>query len=335
MTKQITVLLILLLAVLSACNKGREFTEVKQLSEFEGTEFIPTLEHKIQPDKNAVYCASLLFAWDEVRKQIAEPLTVSKEYPDLRLLNQSNAFKGVLAHDEYSARGDVEEGLIIVKAEFSKSLPFEFKYQSFDEKLTFNGQKVASFGIEEHADKEMVKNMKIAYYRNDNNFLLKLFPKNKAHEIILLRSEKSFSSISKMVDEVARLTAIGKKEAKNSKKSWKYYFNDEDVVLIPKLNFNIETNYPTLVGSRFTSSRRNFRVAEARQRTAFILNESGAEIEAEALLAADSIAMQEYEEPSPKRLVFDKPFLILLKRVDSDNPYFGFWVANTELMEKK
>jgi len=216
---------------------------------------------------------------------------------------------------------------------FAALLTFEFKYQSFDEKLTFNGQKVASFGIEEYADKEMVKNMKIAYYRNDNNFLLKLLPKNKAHEIILLRSEKSFSSISKMVDEVARLTAIGKKEAKNSKKSWKYYFNDEDVVLIPKLNFNIETNYPTLEGSHFKTGERMLRVAEARQRTAFILDENGAEVESVVRFATTEEVV--YEKPKPKAMIFDKPFLILLKRVDSDSPYFGFWVANTELMEKK
>jgi hypothetical protein len=31
-------------------------------------------------------------------------------------------------------------------------------------------------------------------------------------------------------------------------------------------------------------------------------------------------------------MIFDKEFLILLKRKDAENPYFGMWTTNTELM---
>ena len=44
---------------------------------------------------------------------------------------------------------------------------------------------------------------------------------------------------------------------------------------------------------------------------------------------------EEYEKPKPKKLVFDKPFLILLKRTNAKNPYFGLWTTNTELMTKE
>ena len=42
-----------------------------------------------------------------------------------------------------------------------------------------------------------------------------------------------------------------------------------------------------------------------------------------------------YDEPKSKIMRFDKPFLLLLKRKDSSNPYFGLWITNTELMLKE
>jgi hypothetical protein len=48
-----------------------------------------------------------------------------------------------------------------------------------------------------------------------------------------------------------------------------------------------------------------------------------------------SPAESKYEKPKPKKMIFDKPFLILLKRTDAKNPYFGLWATNTELMTKE
>ncbi len=39
------------------------------------------------------------------------------------------------------------------------------------------------------------------------------------------------------------------------------------------------------------------------------------------------------EKPRPKKLFFDKPFVIVLKRNDSKMPYFISWIKNAELME--
>jgi hypothetical protein len=71
-------------------------------------------------------------------------------------------------------------------------------------------------------------------------------------------------------------------------------------------------------------------VDEAWQRTAFILDEVGAEVESEALIyTLEEIVA---EKPQPKRLIFNKPFTLFLTKVNSVNPYFGMWVADAELM---
>ena len=38
-------------------------------------------------------------------------------------------------------------------------------------------------------------------------------------------------------------------------------------------------------------------------------------------------------EPVPKhRMIFDKPFLILMQRRNAKTPYFAFWVDNAEVL---
>ena len=319
-----------------SCKEERKFPEVKKLSELKKTKFIPTLEHKISNDKNSVYCVTFLLAWEEIRNQINTPLTITNEYLDLKLLNHSTSFKNVLKSNEYKVSGEVDGDLISARAEFNKSLPFELKLQSFNNKLTFDGQKISSFGVNGYDNNEQLNIVKIIYYKNDNNFIIKLLPKEKEQEIILFKTEKSFNTIAEMTKEIEKLKEIGMIEKKNEKTSWKYYYKEEDVVIIPKFNFNIETNYNSLEGNRFNTNKQNYQIEYAWQRTAFILDENGAEIESEAEIAVAVEEMEEdYEKPKPKKMIFDKPFLILLKRTDSKNPYFGLWTTNTELMIKE
>lgn len=336
MKRQNAIIFTLILTTLFSCKNERKFPEVKKLSEYKNTQFIPTLEHKISNDKNSVYCATLLFAWDEIRKQINLPLTISDDCFDLKLLNKSTSFKNVLKSNEYEVDGEVNGEIITARAEFNKSLPFELKLQSFNNKLIFDGEKVSSFGVYGYDSYEQLKIVKIIYYKNDNNFIVTLLPKDKEHEITLFKTDQRFNSIAQMAVEIEKLTEIGKAEKKNEKINWKYYYSEADIVMIPKFNFNIETNYTNLEGNRFNTNKNKFQIERVWQRTAFILDESGAEIksEAEIEVAVEEVE-EEYEKPKPKKMVFDKPFLILLKRTDAKNPYFGLWTTNTELMTKE
>ena len=61
----------------------------------------------------------------------------------------------------------------------------------------------------------------------------------------------------------------------------------------------------------------------------FQLNEKGAILKSEAVTVYATMAMA----PTPHHeLIFDKPFLILLKEKDSPRPYFALWVGNSTLL---
>jgi len=334
MMKTSFVKLLIVTLLLGSCAEERKFPEPTKLSALKATEFIPTLESSISNDKNAIYAATLLFAWDEIRKEIGTPFTVDNSYNDLMLLNNSKSFLDVLKSNEYSTEVVVEDFKITAKAEFKKSLPFEFPLVSFDDKLIFDGKKVASFGVYS-ASYEVAQIIKIVYYKNDANFILKLLPKDHDHEIILFKTQEKFRSIAEMNTAIKKHSKIRSEELKSYKLQWKYYLRDEDEVIIPKFNFNLETNYKTLENSKFTSGLHGYNIDVAWQRTAFILDEMGAEAESYATVETTVEESSEEEKPKPKKLIFDKPFLILLKRTDAENPYFALWNTNSELMKKE
>lgn len=335
MKRQTSIILTFILLSIVGCEKERKFPEVKKLSAYKKTEFISTLEHKISTDKNSVYCATLLFAWDEIRNQINSPFTISDDYFDLKLLNKSTTFKDVLKSNEYKVSAEVDGENITARAQFNKSLPFKLNLESFKNELKFDRQNVSSFGVYGYNDYEQLKIVRIAYYKNDHNFIIKLLPKDNEHEIILFKTDQSFNSIAEMTLEIEKLIETGKKENKNPKTGWKYFYNEEDIVVIPKINFNIETNFHTLEGSKFNTDKQIYQIETAWQRTAFVLDESGAEIESEALIEVAAEELEEDEKPKPKKMIFDKPFLVLLKRKNAKNPYFALWTTNTELMNKE
>lgn len=221
-----------------------------------------------------------------------------------------------------------------LKLNLKKALPFEFPLLSFNDKLIFDGTKVASFGIYSPSY-EVAQTIEIVYYKNDDNFIIKLLPKDKEHEIILFKTKEQFSSIAEMNTAIRKYSKIKPRELKNYKLQWKYFLREEDELIIPKFNFNLETNFKNLENSQFTSGKQSYIIEQALQRTAFILDEMGAKTESVAIVETTKEESSGDEKPKPKNLKFDKPFFILLKRKAAENPYFALWNANSELMTKE
>ena len=308
-------------------DSDKTFPEVKDLSEYHKTTFLPALETPFKNSENGVYAASLGMAWNELRDAISEPI-IHFDAKDLESLNNSESYHNVLIEDEYYSLAKIEDLKVIAKAYFKKSLPFVVPLEKDKKPLNFQNSMVEAFGFQGHN-----QSSGIIYYHNDNDFAIKLFPKDTEHEIILVKTD--FEDQLVLKNEVERLEKHIRdfKKMRNEKNDWKYYYNDEDKVSIPIIEFNIQTNYPEMEGSYFSTAERRFVLDMLYQRTAFVLNEKGAEVESEAI----AVATEEMEEelPQPKKMIFDQPYLILLKRKSSQYPYFAMFVSNSELMRKE
>ena len=67
---------------------------------------------------------------------------------------------------------------------------------------------------------------------------------------------------------------------------------------------------------------------EARQEVRFRLNECGATVKSEAIFALKKGGA------GRKILIFNRPFMLYLKKKDAEYPYLAMWVENDGLMVK-
>lgn len=308
------------------CSSGDEKTvRLKNLSKFPHTRFVATLENKLPAGKNAVYAASVPYAWSAVQALFEQPIEAGKKASDnFRLLNQTFSYKKSLHKEDYSAEALQTPDGIIAKAFFHKQLPFRQKFDRLKKPLLFGKKKLLAFGMKTF-DSEMAKQVEILYYKNDNEFIVKLVPQEQEHEIILFKKAGLSGSFRKIFEEAELLTEEGNKE--------KYVYGRSDKLAIPVIRFNIETKYKDLSNQPFSSNNQQHKLIEFYQRNQLSLDESGAVVESEAIAMVDSTGAPPVKK-LPKKLIFDKPFCLFIKRADASFPYFGLKVENTELLTK-
>ena len=338
------ILILTLAAALSSCKSTdkksdpvwSDLPKVTNLESLKQTDFVITLENPISEKKNIIYAPAFLYAWDKIKEQLKSPIIVDPSSTvDFKLLNQSISHQNSLTDKEYSATAEIVDDAIIARAFFNKTLPFDIKLQVLDDPINFDKTtKVSAFGMYFHYE-ELISFTKVIYYQDDEHFILKLLPKDKDHEIILVKGLEKYQTLKDAIKLTNDLIIKGKQEQTDNNLLWKYQILEDDIFAIPVIKFNIETRHKNIEGQAFsTQNNKKHSVEEAYQRTGFIFNENGAVIEDENRAAVDSAGPQSFIM-HPKKMIFDNSFLIIIKRVDKTNPYFMMKVANTELMLKK
>jgi hypothetical protein len=316
-----------------------DFPGAIEIDSLKETDFVVTMENKFNNSKNFIYTPTILFAWDELKNKLAsQKFSTPIKNIEFDLLNNSTSHLNSLSKGEYSIEINQESEEIEIRTYFKKMLPFEFIMESIDEML-FKNKRVKGFGIR-YYDIDLVKNIEIINYENDDDFIVKLKPKDKTNEIILIKGDNNSKTFIQVIERLDVKSSEGLLSQKDSELKWKNEFLYKDILEIPKLKFNISKTFKNLAGVRFKDENNKDHILEmVFQRNAFILDESGAKAESEAIIVCDTTAISPENhvakpEPKPKKLIFDKDFYILLKKVNSKNPYFAIRITNTELMEE-
>lgn len=322
------ILFFTLILLLACCESKQDFPPVIALQDLKQTTFLTALEAPIELQKNNIYAASLLVAWQEMKEIIDVPIQ-DIESPELKLVHTSDGYANGLEKEEWNIDVKVDEA-IQIEVLFSKSLPFSFPLDISEEAIDFLGTSVQAFTT---SSPESISS--ILYYHNDSDFAIKLRTEDEEHEIILIKTDFATTTTLKEEIEKVKEKVQNFKDNYNTKIDWKYRYQEEDKFLIPIISFNIEYDYPNIVGTNFFTESTFHEIVECKQRSAFVLNEKGAIIEMEAELAdtTSTEAMMEEEIPQPKNIVFDKPFLLLLQKKNSKYPYFAVFISNVELLK--
>ena len=316
----------------SSCQNNRKngFSELRELSDYKLTDFVPTLENPLIIGHNSVYCAALLYAWDEVRKSLNNSIIVDSTKSDLFLLNQSTTFEDALDPNDYNSSVSTSNNRIKVSVNFKKSLQFVNDFDKNYDDFIFKNQAVKSFVS--YGKNEQIE---ILYYKNDFDFIIKIHTKAIDSEMILFKTTRKHQSLIQYVSGIDDMIRIGCIEKRDEHLKSNYILNKDDKVIIPELDFNIKTNYPRLENNTVYSNYGYFKLDKIDQKTALKLNEHGMELEGEYVVSISLLSLDEECPIKVKNLIFDKPFLIVLRKTRTINPYFCLWIDNTELMIKK
>jgi hypothetical protein len=315
------------------------------------TDIVLVPDAPLVPDKNVMWCGTTSLAWNEAIKKMGGELHFQDPFPEAELLNRQVFTKADLDEGSYVVVADTEDHNVAeqirdaIKSKFGesvtpRSLPDDSKRdpQRFtayvclnkdlefpnpfntNAPLLFEDRSVANFGFGRDPNKNENDNIStqvsVLSYVSDDNFVIRLKTKEDDEQVILAKIAPS-KTLQATIDSV--LPRI------DSNSSWGV--NPQDDLAIPKIDFDLTKTFTELEGRRLISGMRMDNITEG---ILFQLNEAGVKLTAFTTISVE-LAYDEHP-PTPRHFIFDKPFLLLLKRSSSPRPYFALWVGNPTLL---
>lgn len=341
-----------------------DFPAEMDASALAATDVLPHMLAPVQTGRNFVYCATFQIAWDDFRKEVGSAPQVSGRPPIATGLNSSSFPRSALAPASYVARiGRVTDGIrekiraemadkfsnitpnlgnsvrpdvLIAYAFLQKNLPFAVRFDRAPEPIEFHAAsgdvRVKSFGFKQlvkasNSADQLKEQVDVLHDVSDDEFILRLKP--TVDEIILAKIPPA-ATLQETLQRAQKLISSPPKKVDRPK------LGENDKLLIPRLAFNILRQYQELIGKHLENpGKQGWEFVEARESVRFLLNESGARLESEAMLE-NLLNGHSHDDPTrPRDFIFDRPFLLYLKERTAEQPYLVIWVANAELMERE
>jgi hypothetical protein len=355
----------LLFAVSCPAPGPDEITAEIDSTELKETSILPAFESPLPKSVNAIWCSSIQVAWDKLTTDLAgEPIRLEGAEEVVELLNNSRANADDLAPESYFATaGRLTEEFINglrdgLRAKFPEKSPPDLRpsgnilayayleillkfgnpYFILEDGLFFtdsrgNGTPVKGFGVDkESRDAAEVRNQVgvLFYYVDTEN------PDVKEFAADLDTASETYQVVAAMVQPKDSLAAtfdyIQTRAAEYPGGEEYRRFRYQDELKVPEMAWKISHRFKELEEKTFLNeSLSDQSIDTALQIIEFKLNREGVELKSEVFLKGDT-AMKPSEDV--RKLLFDRPFLIYIKKRDAATPVFAMWVDNAELLKE-
>ncbi len=326
---------------------------------------------QLDPATNVIWCGTLQLCWNKAidlvgeKLQFVSPSLTSKlpEWPHLvDLLNQENFTAADLDPSSYVAIADFEKNHVEdeIRAALEKTFggaaspelippapihpgPDDFVAYSYLFKnlafanvfsdqvsLDFQDKPVESFGFDGTYKMDDARSqVTICDYQSDDDFVIKIATKSPKDELILAKVLPG-ATLAKTIASVLQRVDHGSPAD----------LTDRDSLAVPKLNFDLRRDFPELEGlvlkpSTAAKIKSPLQISKAEQLVRFQLNEKGAILKSEAAMAVGAAAMAPEYEPPSHQLIFNAPFLLMLRQTGAPQPYLAIWIGNSTLLQQK
>ncbi len=359
-----SVLLLSLAATLglAGCLRSDDGSQAKLISadaeDLTSTLVTASLQEPIVEGMNLIWCATFPLAWNEMLDLIGtevqfadmaeqpavvaalnDRLVTGDDLDDESYVAMAGLLQGGIVEEIQQAMaakfpyvtpylpvpGNADPQSIVAYSYLFKNLLFPQPFERLDEPLSFDGQEILCFGLsgDSNPSSELLGQVSILDYVSDDDFVIELKTRSEADQVILAK-----------VQPQATLEATIQSVLTREPDPWIERFNSSDVLKVPMVKFDVRrsfnelTNHPfPVVGLEYPT----YFIETAIQSIRFELNEAGVRLRSEAFGFGIGVVSA---PPEPRHLVFDKPFLLMMKLTDADQPYFAMWVDNPELLGK-
>jgi hypothetical protein len=324
------------------------------VSTLKDTQLIAQPDLPLTGTDNVIWCGTLQLAWNEAIALVGEKLRFTRPSPIGDLLNREDFTRADIDAGSFVAVADFERNHVedkiraalqevfhgaaspelipptpknpgpedfVAYAYLYKDLAFAHPFA--ENYLTFDGHDVKCFGFDQESrlPDGTLEQVSVCDYQGDDDFIVSLRTKSPGDQLILAKVAPGATLEETITGVLDRL-----------KKNRLVPIEDGDKMWVPKLNFDLRRNFGELEGlvlqpTTAAKIKGPLIISQVEQLVRFQLNEKGAILKSEAAMMVGSAVMSE-----SRRLVFDQPFLILMKRADADQPYFALWVGNPSLL---
>jgi hypothetical protein len=322
------------------------------------TVIVPTLDTPIPEGKSAIWCASFQMAWNKLKNDIAKgPIQVQGAEAIAERLNQAEQSENDLdGGSSYSAAGFIKQGIIEkIQVDMAQKFPgvprptfrdnpldvavaygylkaevkFEHPYLSNSEPAAFQAREedsteVRFFGVPRKAvEKELRSQVDLLYFDFGNHYYaIDLCRSSSPNQIVL-------ASMSRKTTLGETLSKLNDQSADYLSKEQPFKFGHGDILLVPNMHWRIEHHFTEIEGSDkplLNPSMKETWIDQAVQVIEFKLDRQGAAVSSESKAITHKGGLD---------FVFNRPFLLYLKKRGAKHPFFVMWVDNAELLIKK
>lgn len=339
----------------------------------EETVVVPTLDSPMPAGRNVIWCSSFQLAWNEVRDNvIGAPLEVPEAAELAGRLNAAEqSVSDVDAPSVYVAAGRIKEGVIdriekemavkfpshalpdfndyfpmpadgILSYSFLQAnVPFTHPFRQLGEGLTFtdsqgNKSQVAGFGLWEgyrREYEEIREQVEILYHRRPDaegapsemeEYVIDVCKFSRPYQVIVAVVEPN-DSLAQTLDDIQSRVREFKGRSDHQ---WQSRLREFDVLRVPEMVWRVDHRFKELTGKTVANASPPMPILEAMQTIEFQLDRCGAMVESEAVMRIGGGG-------TPRSFLFNRPFLVCMKKRDAEHPFFAMWVDNAELLAPK
>ncbi len=317
-----------------------------------------TLDVPHQKGQNLIWCNTFQRVWNELgTKQCGEPLRLAGTPPLEKSLNASKVSENDVDPDSvFITSGAVTPAFLAklnadLKKRFGENAPanvsvpvspdpsilaFAFLYKNLAFKTPFDkqiepllwngsegkGQRIQAFGLVEvnAATSPDLKSQVLIVSEGRKGFIIELVTTSPQDHVFLAQIEPG-ETLQATVDSTHQIIAHSPRAP--------FAIQLSDQCLVPSVRVALERVYDEAIGRKIENAKLSgYSIIDARQNIRFKLDEKGAELKSEARIYGAKNGHQ------PRRIVFDRPFLLYIERAGATNPMLAIWFENPNLFLK-